>query len=329
MANRKILVTGANGFIGRHLVARLIRAGHNVRAFVLPEEIIPESWNSVVETVRGDVTDRVQVQAAVENADAVFHLAAIVTRRESDAAFAKININGARHVLEAAAANGARAVLLSSIAIYGSDLDRDVCDENHPFGPALGPYGRSKQAQERIVLELAQMRSLKATIVRAGCVFGPGSFAWVDMFVHILRHRLPVMVSDGRHAAALCCVENLVEVMALVLEKPEAVGRIYNAVDEGWSWHAYLCDLAAAAEAPAPLAMPRWVARAGARGDEWRSRFFPRPDNLAFTRESFNLISARGSVPAERARRELGFSPPVTRVAAMQKIKEYIHEASL
>lgn len=327
--SKKVLVTGANGFIGRALVAWLLGSGYDVRAFVLPDEAVPESWQGNVEVARGDITDRAQVQSATENVGAVFHLAAIVTRSEREAEFQKVNVEGARNILELAAKSGTRAILLSSIAVYGNALDRDACDEDHAHGIAQGPYGRSKQAQERIALELAATQNLRVTIVRAGCVFGPNSFAWVDIFVHLLRRRLPVMIGDGGQNSRLCYLENLVALLALVLEKPNSIGRIYNALDDDLSWRDYLCELAVIVKAPAPMAMPRWLALAAARGDEWRSRFFPNPENLAFTRESVNLLGARGSVANRRARCELDFAPPVSHETAMREIEDYIHQKAL
>src|SRR5947209_2529862 len=109
----KVLVTGAAGFIGAHLVSALTRAGADVRGFDRDEP--PDA---VAEWVRGDVTDRVAVGKAVEGCDAVMHLAAVYSYYRRDAeAMLRVNVEGTRSVLEAARAR--RVVHTSSAATCG------------------------------------------------------------------------------------------------------------------------------------------------------------------------------------------------------------------
>ncbi len=305
-----VLVTGATGFIGRRIVERLLAGGAAVSAFVLPGESVPVGWGAGGEVVRGDVADAPAVDRAMEGIGTVVHLAAVVGDWAPASLFDRVTVRGTRHVLSAAAAARARAVLASSVVVYGDSIGRDVCDEDHPFGRPLGLYGRSKQAQELCARELAASRGLEVVIVRPTNVFGPGSRPWVDEVLAQIRRGLPTLVGGGAGRAGLCSVENAVDVFLRAAATPSAAGRIYNASDGSEvTWRRYFEDLARAAGAPPPKAVPELVARASARVCEavWRlGRLAGRPP---ITREALNLIGSDFQVPIERARRELGYSP--------------------
>jgi nucleoside-diphosphate-sugar epimerase len=323
---KKILVTGANGFVGRNLVRHLVAQGHDVRALVLPQEVVPAQWSDSVEIVRGDVTVLDSVHAAMQERDVVFHLAAVVSEHERKRLYRQVTIEGTRHVLESAAQSGAHAILLSSVTVYGNYLDGEQCDEDHELGIAQGHYGRSKQAQEAIARELAAAKQLKVTTLRAGCVFGVGSSLWVDTFVSLLRRRMPSVVGDGHQVAGLCFVENLVALMLLTLQ-PQAVGRIYNVNDgDNVSWWRYVCDLACILDAPPPLAVPRSMAKFFACSNDFWKNIFPVKSKMMITRESYNLLTAHQQVSIERAKRELGFSPPVSYEMAMRQIAKHLSD---
>jgi nucleoside-diphosphate-sugar epimerase len=181
-----------------------------------------------VEVVRGDVTDRASAERAVRGARVVFHLAAVVSDSGDERVFQRVTVGGTDNVLGAAAAEGARAVLVSSVVAYGDALRGDACDEDHPFGRPLGLYSRSKQAQERLARELARTRGLQLTVVRPANVYGPGSKPWMDEVVTQLCKGL---VGGGEGNAVLCHVGNLVDLLARAGNGSQALGRSYNAAD--------------------------------------------------------------------------------------------------
>src|SRR5262249_28923076 len=231
------LVTGATGFIGRRLVARLARDGHRVRALVLPGEdpgAVPElaALGGALDVVRGDVTDADGVAAAVRGAGRVYHLAAVVGDWGSDNAFERINVGGTRNVLDAAAAGGVeRVVMVSSIVVYGSQLRTGPCDEDAPRELGVGPYSRTKRASEEIALDYHAFGRVPVTVVRPGNVFGPASGMWVDGLAALLRKGSARWVDDGDGDADLAFVDNVVDVIARAADAPAAAGRIYNATD--------------------------------------------------------------------------------------------------
>ena len=304
------LVTGAGGFIGRRLVARLLGEGGRVRALALPGEQVAEG----VEVVRGDLTRPASLAAAVRGAGRVYHLAAVVGDWGPAQLFQAVNVDGTRHLLDAAAEAGVgRVVVVSSIAVYGWNLHRRVCREDGPRGRGLGVYGRSKLGQEDVAMAAHRAGRVPVTVVRPGNVYGPGSRHWVDLPLELLRARRMMLIDGGAGDAVLCWVDNLVELLLGAARAPGAAGRVYNANDEsGVSWAEYLGDLARVAGLPPPRAsLPAGLAMAAAGAMEVAWRALGRTHRPLVTREAVALLASRAPVPTARARGELGFAPRV------------------
>ncbi|MBI3997499.1 MAG: NAD-dependent epimerase/dehydratase family protein [Armatimonadetes bacterium] len=306
------LVTGATGFIGRRLVAHLVEWGMAVRALALPQEHTDGLFPASVEVARGDVTDAASVRRAARGVGTVFHLAGVVSDWGEEDLFDRVTVGGTAHTLGAAAEEGARAVLASSVVVYGDDARREVLHEDRPFGRALGPYSRSKQRQEHIATTLARDRGLRVTVMRLTNVYGPGSGPWVTQAVAQLRRGLPALIDGGFGNAALCYVENAARALVLAASTPSAAGRVYNVSDgSDVTWRRYFTDLAHIAGTPPPRSISWPVARAGAFLFEalWRwTRLKGRPP---LTHEALNLVGSDLRVPIERAQTELGFAPRV------------------
>ena len=337
-ADGPVLVTGATGFIGRRVVARLAGEGHRVRAFLLPSEdpaAIPQlrelAGSPRLEVVRGDVTDAASVAAAARGAGRVVHLAAVVGDWGPDELFERINVGGTRHVLDAAAAGGAaRVLMVSSIVVYGSRLATGVCDEDAPREHGLGPYSRTKRASEELALDYHAFGRVPVTVVRPGNVFGPGSGLWVDELARLARRGLAMWLGDGRGDASLAYVDNVVDVIVRALLHPGAAGRIYNAADAGGvSWRDYVTDVARVAGARPPhRSMPVAVAERVAAVMERAWRLTRRRTRPLLTREAVQLFASRAPVPIARARAELGYDPiPYDR--ALGAVARYLEDSTV
>lgn len=324
--NEPIAVTGATGFIGRRLVRRLLDEGYAVRALVLPHDSVPVEWEDAdVEVRRCDVTMRHTVRAAVEGAKTVFHLAAVVGDWGKKELFERVTVGGTRNVLEECARGQARVVLVSSIVVYGKQLQRRICDENVDFGRPLGPYSWSKQEQERVARRIEAATGLRLTVVRPANVYGPGSPPWVDMLVDALKQNQPTLVGEGSGCAALSYVDNVVDVLVRVAERPGSVGRVYNANDNhGVTWNRYVYDLAELCGTKAPKAVPLLLARLGAHAMEGCYRLMRRDTRPAITHEALNLTCANLKIPIERACHDLGYRADVDYPVAMAAIADYL-----
>ncbi len=303
-----VLVTGAGGFVGDHVVQALLAEGFAVRGLDLsfPAEA------AKAERVTGSVLDAATLEAAMEGCGAVVHAAANAHLWARDPAdFDRINVVGARLVAAAASARRARMVHVSSFIVLVSGPDRPArtLDETAEIAPEdlLGPYPRSKRRAELAVLEQAGL-GLDAVIVLPASPVGPGD--------HRLTapSRMLLDLSLGKLPAFLDCRINLVDVRALA-------GGIVAALKHGRGGERYLLsgedwrfsDIANAVESetgvPAPKARaPYRIAWLAAFIEAGVSRLTKRPPNAPLT--GVRLAGREVTFSNAKARAELGFNPP-------------------
>ena len=179
----KILVTGADGFIGSHLVEHLVHKGHAVRAFVLYNsfnsfgwlDTIDEEVLSAVEIVEGDIRDSDSVDAAVAGCGTVMHLAALVSIPYSYRAprqFVDTNVLGTLNVVTAARnAGGVGVVHASTSEVYGTAQTVPI-SETHPLTPQ-SPYAATKLAADQLALSFHRSFGTPVTVVRPFNTYGP------------------------------------------------------------------------------------------------------------------------------------------------------------
>jgi nucleoside-diphosphate-sugar epimerase len=196
LAGRRILVTGATGFIGCRLAEKLVlQHGARVRALVRRFRSAARIARLEVDIAHGEVTDPHAVERAMEGCDIVFHCA--YGNDGSPEQQRAVNVDGTRVVAEKAlAARVSRMVHASTIAVYGRTPDGDV-DEGTAFGGPGDHYSQTKREAEGIVLGIHRRLGLAATLVRPSCVFGPYGFAFTIDPLRELRTRMVVLVNGG------------------------------------------------------------------------------------------------------------------------------------
>ncbi|MBD0317871.1 MAG: NAD-dependent epimerase/dehydratase family protein [Thermoleophilia bacterium] len=171
-----VLVTGATGFLGRHLVRRLRQRGDDVRALVRGEADERRLRGDGVDAVRGDICDPAAVRRAAHGRDLVFHAAGLVAHERRDAGRLRAaNVDGVRTLL-AALEPGARLVHVASLSTVGPARTPDAPaheDQPYPEEAARLPYVVSKRAGERLVLAAVE-RGLDAVVANPGFLLGPG-----------------------------------------------------------------------------------------------------------------------------------------------------------
>ncbi len=180
---KKVLVTGADGFIGSHLTEELVKKGYEVRAFVYYNsfnsngwlDTLPESILQSVEVCSGDVRDAHGVVQAVKGTDAVFHLAALIAIPYSYSypdTYVDTNIKGTLNILQATRMQQTERVLITSTSeVYGTAKYVPI-DEKHPF-QGQSPYSATKIAADRLAESFYRSFDLPVTIVRPFNTFGP------------------------------------------------------------------------------------------------------------------------------------------------------------
>lgn len=179
----KILVTGADGFIGSHLTEELVYRGYTVKAFVYYNsfntwgwlDTLPKSVMDNVEVFPGDIRDPHGVETAMEGVDAVFHLAALIAipfSYHSPDTYVDTNIKGTLNVLQAARKHSISRVLITSTSeVYGTAQYVPI-DEKHPF-QGQSPYSATKIGADRLAESFYRSFQLPVTIVRPFNTYGP------------------------------------------------------------------------------------------------------------------------------------------------------------
>jgi nucleoside-diphosphate-sugar epimerase len=225
----KLLVTGGTGFIGSHLAEEGRRRGAEVVVLGLTDR--PEEQANAAlltgmgaEVISGSITDAELCRRASRGATHVFHLA--VAMREggkSDEYFEAINLDGTRHLLQAATTERVqRFVYCSTIGIYGHRAP-GITSEDSPLSPG-NIYERTKVAAERLVRDFAENCALPAVVLRPADVYGPRDQRLLKMFKGVSRGRFPLFGS-GSGRRHMVYVDDVVSAFFKACERDQAVGK--------------------------------------------------------------------------------------------------------
>ena len=222
----KLLLTGATGRVGRHLLPRLVAQGHDVRAVARGEVAAERVKAAGAEPVLAALLDPDGYRAALAGRDAVVHLAAVLRSSDADE-IRRANLEATRRLAGAALDEGVgRFVCASTNLVCPGGLGRPATEDDEAAPPAgWGPYPASKAEAERMLLALHRDRSLGVRVVRFAFVYGDGdphlaeSLRWAGQWpghqrLHLLHH------ADAAQA------------VGRVLQAPGIDGRIYHAADE-------------------------------------------------------------------------------------------------
>lgn len=315
----RILVTGADGFIGRRLLSRLAQADAAVRTTSrgTPPELIQER----MEWVPADLTDAsLDLRDLCSECDAVVHLAGLAHKpsaKESD--YHLHNYDATRRLAEAAAAAGVTHFLfISTAGVFGSsyppDSDFDGYSENDPPQPR-DAYAASKARAENFLIEIAGSSGMLYTILRPPLVYGPGVPANFLQLMRGVAAGLPLPLASVNNLRSLIFVDNLCDLIHRVLDKAEKSGGIYGVADTA-------------------LSSPDLV-RAVAGGLAVKPRLFSVP--LPVLNIVGSLIGRRGTIERltqsfviddTAVRRDFDWQPPVSLEEGMKVTGEWYRKAT-
>jgi nucleoside-diphosphate-sugar epimerase len=215
------LVTGGSGFVGGHIVERLLERGEEVRVF---DKCPPEVGRDRVEFVRGDIRNKRDVRGAMESVDVVFHTVALVPVTDAGRKFYDVNVGGTRNVVEAAANAGVdRLVHLGSSSVYA--LDNLPLTEKSDLRPK-GAYSESKLESDRVVL---RSNELDATVIRPRTVVDKRrSGIFHILFDWISRGKRVYLVGSGGNQFQMVSGRDTADAAIAASETDVAVGEVYN-----------------------------------------------------------------------------------------------------
>jgi len=229
----KALVTGANGFLGRHVVAALLSRGHQVRAMVRPTARLEElHWPEVVEVFRADLRSSQNLAAAFDGVEVLIHLAAAVTGNEDDQLAAAVV--GTERLLGAMAqASCKRLVLASSFSVYDWSKIPKTLDVDSPIEAGADLYERdgysiAKSWQERVTRRFAEKHSWDLTVLRPGFIWGRDHADLAALGQKI--GKIHLVIGPLTHIP-MTHVENCADLFAIAASDPRARGQTFNVVD--------------------------------------------------------------------------------------------------
>lgn len=221
----KVVVTGGRGLLGSAVVTELLHRGHDVLSFQR------HASGTQARDVLGDITDAAAVGAAVQGADAVVHLAALVSMSGPLSEFERVNVGGTQNVIDAAQAAGVgRFVQVSSpsVANAGRALVGDAAGLADP-DRARGNYARTK-AQAELLALAADSRDMAVTAIRPHLVWGPGDTQLIEPIVQRARTGRLFLIDQGAALIDTTYVDNAADAVAQALEcatLPEVRGRSF------------------------------------------------------------------------------------------------------
>jgi 2-alkyl-3-oxoalkanoate reductase len=307
------LITGATGFVGSHLAEACAARGVPVRALARAGSDTSLLERHHATLVRGDLTDPAAVRAAVRGVDVVLHCAAKVGDWGPVEDYRAVNVEALRGLLEACRGQPLkRFVHFSSLGVYAARHHYGT-DESEPL-PAhhVDGYTQTKVESEELALRYHREHGVPVVVLRPGFIYGPRDRTVLPKLMDNLRRRKVNYIGGGKRALNTIYVGNLVEAAFLAVEKPGAVGQVYNLTDgEAVSKRRFIEAIAdgVGLPRPNPVSVPLWLARVLAWWQEGRARRRRSPKSPRLTQGRLKFLGLNLDFSIDKARRELGYRP--------------------
>jgi len=334
MANA--LVTGASGFIGQHLVRKLVDGGRAVRTLSRDDSLPGFFRYDEVDRRTADIRTRELIRGAMDGIDTVYHLAAIARndlRVPWDDYYA-VNVLGTVNLLEEAKAAGVkRFIFISTVEAAGFGNGTRPRAETDPPRP-VNNYGKSKLLAEQQALSGAW--PMKCTVLRLPMIYGPGTFLIVPKLFGMVRKGFYPLIGGGRAMMEFCFVDNAVDGIILAGEKDEAAGELFYISDErSYTIKEVVSNVAESMNKKIIfIRVPTFIANILGLCWEAAAKILPFPPVVSkysrkpfFSRETvFWTTRSVNTVSIEKIKRALGYSRAVNIKDGTRRTAEWLNE---
>ncbi len=311
----KILVTGANGFIGSNLCNCLIQDGHSVTGLVRPsgDRTFLEKLKPLT-TKEGDITEPESLKNAMAEVDLVYNVAGFSSDWGPWETFRQANVEGVRNVMEAACEAGARRVVhISSVSVYGFPGKINVQEDTHFLQHPDDPYITTKAEGENLAMAY-NGKGIEVAVIRPAGVYGPNDRTTTLQLAPVLLAGKFAHVDGGRHIMSPVYIDNLLQMIRLAGENTNASGNAFNAVDDGMvTWREFIdwmcTDLACPAprlSAPGALVWPLSVLV------ENTAKAFGKKESPLINKYRVRVVMRDSHYSTEKAKKLLGYRPRVS-----------------
>ena len=264
-----VVVTGANGFIGRALMAELSVRGLSSRGTVSRSDVTLRSCECVVV---GDMNESTDWHAALAGAAEVVHLAALPYTKHDNvedffAAFRSVNVGGTLNLARHAAIAGIkRFVFISSVKVNGNSTPPGVAFTELDAPKPQDVYGQTKHEVERSLRQLSADTGMEIVIIRAPMVYGSGAKANFAALMRAVQRGWPLPLGRIHNQRSFVALDNLVDFIVICITRPQAANQTFLVSDgQDLSTTELVRGMAEAAGVPAHLLpVPVWALQAGA-----------------------------------------------------------------
>ena len=306
----KILVTGANGFIGTHLCETLAKSGHEVRSTA--RSLDPKS-STTREMIICDLESADNLDHLTTGCDAIVHLAGRAHVMSDDPAtseslYVSANVDVTKKLAQSASRTGVkRMILMSSVKVNGESTTIDTPFTSHDTPNPQDPYGRSKARAEQALWDVTSTSGLEGVVIRPPLVYGPGVRANFASLIGIVGRGIPLPLGSIQNKRSFVSLDNLVDLIATTLQSPNAAGNTFL-VSDGHD-----------------LSTPDLI-RSIASALDQSPKLFPFPSallKLAATatgkRSAYDRLCGSLTVDIALTKQKLSWSPPCTVQDSMQR----------
>jgi nucleoside-diphosphate-sugar epimerase len=309
LSTRLALVTGASGFTGGHLARALLARGWGVRALVRSARAAEDLRGQGMAVVQGDLVDARAVDQAVAGCSHVFHIAALYREaKHPDQVYRKVNVDGTRHVLAAAARHGVQRLVHCSTAGVHGEVARLPADESAPFNQ--GDIYQETKLEGELLAQRAFADGLPGVVFRPVGIYGPGDLRFLKLFRTIQQGRF-VMFGRGEVSYHMTYIDDLVSGIMLCAEHPQALGEVFLLAGERYT---SINELVVAVARAVGVEPPRRrLPLAPLLGAAWTCETLCRPFGIEpplHLRRCDFFHKARG-FSIEKAKRRLGYQPKI------------------
>lgn len=318
----KVFITGGSGFVGGALIRMLAARGDEVIALARSEAAAAKVQALGATPARGDLDDVDALEAEMRGCQWVMHAAAKVDEWGEREAFVRVNVEGTRHVLEAAQRAGvARVVHVSTEAVLLDERPLIQVDEQLPRALApIGFYAQTKALAEEVVLE-ACARGQDAVIVRPRFIWGAGDTTLLPRLVEMVEQGRWAWLGGALYHTSTCHVLNCCHGIICAAQRGQA-GQIYFITDgQDVETKRFISAMMQSQGAqPKARSLPLGVARAGARGAELMWRTLKLKGAPPLTRMAVELSGREVTVRDEKARQQLGYLPIISHREGLEQL---------
>lgn len=310
----EILITGGNGFVGRHLIMELQKRGDKVRALSSPTGDTTWLKQHDVAVFRGDIRTQETLIEPMRGVDAVIHLVAETRKWGSMQRSYAINVTGTENVCRAVLTAGVRRLVhISTFTIYNMNVGRPVTEEDLP-APLDEPYSMTKAQGDRLVQRMICEEHLPAVIIRLGALLGPGDSANFGRLADRVRAGKGIIVGSGNNNVPFVYITDVVQALLLALDAEQAIGHIYNiGNDQSLTQKQYLSAIAQeVGVVPPRIHVPYYSLYTAAYVAERIATLSGYRIPPVVTRHGIKILGEDSHLSIDKARSELGYTPHVS-----------------